>query len=404
MSTPQHSADDAAVGFYYQGLFALLVLLDAGDDGSVAVEAGDDVELRGSDPTLFQLKHSLGDPPAVSVKSDGFWKTLAIWAPHAKDMSRRFVFVTCADLQPDSSLQELCTENPNVLRVVKTLVAEAERVVKAREIRQAAGERLPYAVRIAGCEALLSLLPDDLSRLISRIRIASRQVNAADLPNEIEKRLNSYLPPAIRPKVVERLIEWWDRQVALSLLKKRSPHLFKRELQEKLHEIIAQHASEGLPDDFSLREPESLETELGTAMERQINLVNGGHARIHRAAVARWRARNQRERWMKDDLSLAAALDTFDQRLIERWADRHGPMRDDYAAESDDAKRMKGVELLDWSHLNAPNEVPPVRPRWSEAFLVQGSYQQLADELKVGWHPQFRELFQSTNDDEGDEH
>ena len=37
-------------------------------------------------------------------------------------------------------------------------------------------------------------------------------------------------------------------------------------------------------------------------------------------------------------------------------------------------------------------------------FLVQGTYQQLAEELRVGWHPRFRELLSANNSKIESEH
>ena len=68
-----HSAIDAAVGYYYQGVYALLILLQAGDDAEVLLEEADDVVLEGTQKTLHQLKHSLGaDPRPLSVKCRRF--------------------------------------------------------------------------------------------------------------------------------------------------------------------------------------------------------------------------------------------------------------------------------------------------------------------------------------------
>jgi hypothetical protein len=57
----------------------------------------------------------------------------------------------------------------------------------------------------------------------------------------------------------------------------------------------------------------------------------------------------------------------------------------------------RGLEILDWSHLLAHAEVPPIRPLFTAEFLVQGTYQQLADEELVGWHPHYKALLASQN-------
>jgi hypothetical protein len=59
------SAEDAALGFYYQAYFAFLTLLEqTGDDAGVGVERLDDVELKvDGHCLLYQLKHSIKAAP-----------------------------------------------------------------------------------------------------------------------------------------------------------------------------------------------------------------------------------------------------------------------------------------------------------------------------------------------------
>ena len=138
--------------------------------------------------------------------------------------------------------------------------------------------------------------------------------------------------------------------------------------------------------------PPSIAAVTGRVMEKQIELVKGGSQRLNREFVARWRARNQRDEWLEDDLAAAAELDKFDQSLIEIWGDRFGPMKDDCAGLAEDECSRHGLVLLDWSHLEAHKALPPIRPLWPHAYLVQGSLQQLAEQIKVGWHPNYDAL------------
>ena len=81
----------------------------------------------------------------------------------------------------------------------------------------------------------------------------------------------------------------------------------------------------------------------------------------------------------------------YDDLLKEEWHNLHGPMCDD-CRDSDDAERSRrGLEVLEWGHAAAPIVVRPPRPNWSEAFYVRGMLQQFADDLEVGWHPDYLE-------------
>lgn len=77
-----HSAVNAALGFYYQSLYGLLSIVRAShDDAAVCLERLDDVEiLTNGQSLLSQLKHSLSKKPAaVTLSSIALWKTLKAW-------------------------------------------------------------------------------------------------------------------------------------------------------------------------------------------------------------------------------------------------------------------------------------------------------------------------------------
>lgn len=394
--TSKQDATGPAVGYYYQGLYAILLLFQQEDGGHVSVETGDDIQQGGSaSPRLTQLKHSLGTPPALTEKNDGFWKTVGFWIPQLSSPNVTFAFVTCAELAPGTVLHGLTDAGGSTCAdVLATLDTEAARVVAAVAVakkKAKKGQPLPYAQRLSGCEAYLALTPTQRLEFLSRLRIYAAAPNAMGIEAAVVEKLTTY-PRPIRPLLARRLVEWWDYRVARSLIGVAPREIFKEELLDQLNEIAVSLSDDSLPDDFSSVQPLSVEAELGTTMEKQIALVDGGKSRVMRAALARWRARSQRERWLSERVGLADILNQFDDSLIETWRDRHGPMCEDCATESDEEKQERGRELLDWSHLEAHQQVAPIRAKWNKPFLVQGSFQELAERARVGWHPDFEAL------------
>jgi hypothetical protein len=393
----EHEATDSALGYYYQGMYALLVLLDADDDGEVSLETDDDIQATGSAPRLLQLKHSTGTPPVLTTKADGFWKTLPIWIPFLSRRELRFVFVTCAEVASSSSMAAL-TVNGDRTAVGDELRLEAERVIAEVNAARKAKKDPPYAKRRDACEAFLGLTPQHRSELLSRITIIPRAPSIQRVESEVEQRL-TLQPRAMRPQIAKRLIEWWDYRVVQSLTGALPRLIEKDELLGRITEIVIALADDNLTDDYGWKLPPDLASDLGSNMEHQIRLVDGGDARIERAAVARWRAREQRNRWISERAGIAQQLQQFDQSLVRFWSERHGPLCDDCKQAADAAKRIKGRELLDWSHLTAHVEIPRLRPKWDKPFLVQGSFQQLAEQLQVGWHPDYLSLLARPNAD-----
>jgi hypothetical protein len=400
-SGSQHSASDSAIGYYYQGMYALLVLLDANDDARVSVETADDVTIEDGATHLYQLKHSLSPGTPLTIKADGLWKTIKVWCDHGPQSGDQFILATCAVVNDDDILQEL-TEIGSIRSdaLVKLFDDEATRVRAARAKPVAKGETKPYATRSPGCEAWLGLSPAGRQSFLSSIRLMPAVPNAADIPDAVAQKLKTCVLADVRQRLVERLLEWWDRQVILSMLNRRDRKISKTELLAQIERLIIEHSNRGLPDDVAGLFPDDLDAETGGIMARQIELVAGGRSRIKRAAIARWRVRTQREKWLADDLSIAPELDRFDSALMEKWDDRFGPMKDDCAGADEPECQCSGLQLLDWSHLEAHQEVQPIRPLFTAEYLVQGSFQQLADERRIGWHPKYEELLAAEEQEE----
>lgn len=428
--SPRNDATDSYLGFVFQGLYALILLLDAGDGDTVSVETQDDVALEGRELVLSQLKHSLGTPPDLRITNVGFWKTVRFWAewliadrerrplhspgtaaqipsdsvtpsssPSAEPPrpGTRFCFITVAAVGNDDALAKAVEGRArgagDIASLVEALATEAQRVDDERAEARAAHEPLPHAERAAGCTAFLGLSPDERTRFVERLTILPGHFRITDIQAQVVARLRGRVRVATQERIAERLIEWWDRQVALALMGRRSRGITKEELSGAVHDIIAEHGTRTLPDDFSWRRPadEDLAAERGNNIERQIALVRGGEHRVDRALLARWRARAQRERWTGSDVSLAPILQKFDDQLKEAWAEKFGPMCDDCVGLGDHEVCRHGRDLVDWAHDDAPRQVPPPRVEWSQPFYAQGMLQQFADQLEVGWHPEFRQ-------------
>ncbi|MCE9551916.1 MAG: hypothetical protein K8T91_00860 [Planctomycetes bacterium] len=397
MSKPSlQSAVPSALGYYFQSLYALVLLCDAEDDAGISIETDDDLLLEGDVNKLVQLKHSLADKAHLSITDTGLWKAIRNWSPRTRDGTEQFLFVTRAVITDDSALYPLIKPNTHRKELVAALVAEATRVMDERTAAEKAGKKpIPHQERYKGCEAFLALNPKSQQQLVKFIQIPLDAPTAADVPEILSKKLGSMLLPNVREIIIERLIQWWDREVLLSLLGKRLRSLSKQELQTALNRLIIEHGEESLPDDFSPLQPTGNDDGVGRFMQRQIDWVNGGIARLNRAALARWRARNQREAWMRKEISIAQELRKYDDYLVEQWKDRFAPAKEDCKSSDEQAQCKVGLILLDWSHLNAPKDVRPIRKLWEHAYLIQGTFQQLAEQGDVGWHPDYEAKYKA---------
>ena len=270
------------------------------------------------------------------------------------------------------------------------MVKEAERVVKARESAEKNNTPLPYSDRVGGCVAFLHLASIERLNLVRRMRIQHGSPNITAIESLIAEQLK-ILPADQRQTVAQRLIEWWDRQVVYSLCGKREKVLSRVELQLQISMIVGDIEQGKLLADFeTLSPPEDYQPD--GMLARQIKLVEGKPSDHSRALREEWKAREQRSKWLNSSPAMRSLIVGYDDVLKEHWSDRHEQMVENCTGLEHKEKCTFGLKILRWTHEEAPCVVRPISEGWNAAYYVRGSYQVLAINREVGWHPEYREL------------
>ena len=390
-----HSAEAAALGFYYQSFFALLTLLAQDtDNAAVAIERLDDVELQtDGHKLLYQLKHSISvAPPPITLKSRALWRTIKVWAdilPGLALSETTLHLVAVGGIPADSLLKALTSPDADRDELAKALSIEAQRVVDARMAAANANppKPLPYEDRSDGCEAFLALSETERLNLLRRALLRQESPNVAGIEKLIAVHLK-ILPPDQQVQVAGRLVEWWDRQIVYSLCGKRERLISRTELQHQISTFVADIEQGKLLADFeTVNPPEDYQPD--GMLSRQIKLVEGKPSDHSKAIREEWRAREQRSKWLNGNPAMAVTIHDHDRVLEEHWSDRHCQIMEDCAERGEKEKCASGLKILRWTHDEAPNIVRPIAEGWNAAYYVRGSYQVLAIDLKVGWHPDY---------------
>ena len=391
-----HSAADAAIGFYYQSLYGLLCIVKAtDDDAAVCLERLDDVELQLNGQTfLNQLKHSLSKKPKpVTISSVSLWKTLKAWIdvlPKVSLADTKFQLVTVAPLPAGSVLRPLLDENAARTGLQALLADEAKRVSNEREAAATVKASLPHGERASACAAYLKLSEPSRHALLRRISIHPASSNIVQISEDIAGAL-THFPPDRRKAIAIRLIEWWDLQVMQSFCGMRERTIAMLEVQLKLTEIAGElHRDEILADFQFLAPPDDHSPP--SLIAKQLELVDCTKTEIRIAEREEWRARSQRHKWMSERVDMAGRIALYDQRLVEAWKDRHDLMVEQASYATDAQKRNAGLLVFRWSFNEAKAQISPFAKNWSADYYVRGSYQFLAADLRVGWHPEFKAL------------
>lgn len=163
------------------------------------------------------------------------------------------------------------------------------------------------------------------------------------------------------------------------------------EVEQKLDDIRDGLKRDALPLDMQHVIPSTDQLASFDEMRfvKQLKSVGIGGRRVEFAKRDFYLASAQRSRWVRENLLFDDEVGLFEKRLIEEWEPRFAQMCDGLEAGCDDSVlRSSGQKLYGWVETDARF---PIRSQ-TVRFLSVGSYQILADNLRVGWHRDFESL------------
>ncbi|MFQ6753525.1 ABC-three component system protein [Cereibacter sphaeroides] len=387
-----HGAAQSAAGYLYQARLALAECLRYAYSEStieIAIERLDDVsfEKNGAPLELLQTKHHLKKAGDLSDGSVDLWKTLRVWA-HAisGDPSlpgrTRFVLVTTAKAPEGSAAAHLRPEGSGLT---------ARDPAVATRLLMAASEASSNFGLQKSIEAFKGLSPAIRYELVAAIEVLDRAALISDIGVTIEERLRMMAPRGKAALAREQLEGWWWPRICAALQADTPGTISVLEVEQKLDDIRDGLKRDSLPLDLEHVEPSPAELASFDEMRfvKQLQSIGIGGVRLEYAKRDFYRASVQRSRWVRESLLFDDEVGRFEHRLIEEWQPRFAQMCDALTDWCDTAAlHTSGQKLYGWVEAEARF---PIRSQ-TVRFLTVGSYQILADDLRVGWHRDFESL------------
>jgi len=383
-------ASTSAIGYLYQCRRALLsgILLCKTHPGlDLSLEKFDDVafEKEASPVELIQTKHhaqagNLGD---MSVD---LWKTLGLWSERAKAdpeivLNIRFSLITTATAPPGSAA-ELLREGR----------ADSQ-IDKALALLEAAAKSSANVSTEKHRKAFL-MLPSHLRvKLMGSVFVYDNEPNITDVRAEIEDQCWSAAPSEHIKTFVDYLEGWWFSSVILILSGNNSDVIPVQRIRAKIDELREAFKLGSLPlDENQLSMIEiNLPSEDNRTFVQQLKLLSLPESIISLSIRDYYRSSEQRSRWARENLLLDGESERYDAELADRWLRIFSARIDESSPLSTNAEKIKcGKSIFHWAN----NVQIPFRNR-GELWLSAGSYQILADQVRVGWHPDFKSLLQT---------
>ena len=381
------SAADSLLGYLYQVRTALLWSLQKlpyGADFLVSVETLDDVafETKGGTPQeLVQTKHHRSRAAKLTDASPDLWKSLRIWFESAE----------AGKVIAGTSLHLLTTARAASGSVAHNLRSWGRDVDAALSALESTAQSSSNKVNQPAYKAFLKATPARRRALLEAVIVIDAAPTIADADQALRAVVFSAVERQHLESFLERLEGWWIRRV-LQQLATPGDRILAEELESRMSDFREQFKQESLPIDddlldFTLDEATHA-AHAGSTFVRQVELSKAGKHRVAAAVRDYYRAFEQRSRWLREELVFVGEIPKYERRLVEEWDLIFASMKDELGEEATaEAKERAARGVLHW----AEQSVILIRPGVTEPFVTRGSLHMLADEKRVGWHPEFRD-------------
>lgn len=387
MTLPSISTFGAApsmVGYLYQVRLALLwaIRRSRTSDFVVSLETLDDVsfEVGGEPLAVLQVKHSLKAAANLTDLSAELWKTLRVWLVGLSSgeipLNTARLLITTAAAPPGSVCAALGIEG-RVRNVVEA----------AKRLKYAATSSTNSELKPA-FEAYLALEETEREALLAQVYVIPSQPDAVEIAEQLQSELY-HVSLNHQALSVQMLEGWWFKRVLNELVHPEGG-IPRAEIDAQISDIQESLKPDALPIDEDLDALMIVLEQLPEFADRpfykQIELVSGSQLRIRNAITSYLQAFRQRSAWTRHDLLFDADLDKYDKRLQAEWELQYGQVCDELGPNvTDAAMAQAGRALLKW----AEDAHISIRSGVNVPWVCRGSLHMLAEDMRVGWHPQF---------------
>jgi hypothetical protein len=384
------SAADSALGYLYQVRVALLWALrrlKIDHDFVISLETLDDVtfESKGGKPEeLLQTKHHRNREATLTDASEDLWKSLRVW----------FEGHTTKVIPPGTALYLLSTGRATAGSIAARLRSDDGRDVDgALKALETTAQSSTSKTNAPAYAAFLGTSTKDRKKLLDSVVIIDGAPTITALDDDLKTEVFWAVERKNHDAFLERLEGWWLRR-CLKQLASAAPtdRVLATEIEAQMSDLREQFKQDSLPIDddlltFDLDEATEL-AHAGSTFVRQLEIIVAGKRRIAAAVRDYYRAFEQRSRWLRNDLLLVGDLTQYERRLVEEWGLVFEGVKDELGDTAAEAAQQKAArEVLKW----AESVSLPIRPGVTEPFVTRGSLHMLADEVRLGWHPEFHD-------------
>lgn len=381
MSLISHTAAGQALGYFYQLERALSSIALSPTGSTVGIETEDDivVKLTNGEEIHEQDKSSTTSYP-FSPRSSDFWKTLNIWLEAIKEK----------EIDPETTTFQMVTNKTASSSLAKEMAVAADETTIAAcvlKIRDE-GKAIETAIKPL-VNKVLAYSDKELATLIKKIKYKdgtdtySRSALISDLQIVEDD-------PAIADRIIDTLTGWLFNEVVESW-RAKLPAIIERDALVRVKNNLIISINETLINDkiFSMAEINSFDElhHQESMFVKQMDLVDCTPDEIIEAIHDYLHSIAKKTGIATKGYVTHTEMEDMEEELVKRWKTIFRSQKILHKSTHDAAEIGQLIFLATLDH-NATLG----RFKMQNFFLTRGSYHSLANDMKLGWHPDYKVL------------
>jgi hypothetical protein len=364
------------LGYGLQYTRMLAVLLEPGDRDVVSLEVFEDVGAEGPAGTVAsQTKSSLSGNP-VSNGSDTFWKPLRNWLDAIKS----------GQLSPEKTIFELYVFG-DYQGEICTLFSNAKSDSEALKALSRSKEIIAATSVKASANIEPLLRTENQANVVALIKNFRYRHGSGSSISDLKKQLEGLMIPSeFVDKVLTHAIGWLKQQVDTLIENGKPARILVTDFRGELAAYTRALAfSACLADMAGPVTVQGMEGHVSRWYVMQLDLIAATDERKLGAISAYLRSSVNRAEWARLALVHESSLDDFENGLVEYWKNSRAQSQILLGGKE---KNEQGQYLL----AECMKCKPHLQGHSTPYDFVEGCFHALADQLTLGWHPDFETL------------
>lgn len=388
-------ATPSALGYIYQVRYALLLALkkiaeaNDPDDCFISIEKLDDIafEENGNPAELLQAKYH-GSSGNLTDRSADLWKTVRVWSE----------LIVSHEVSPNEAAFTLLTTESALPGTIANYLGtndEARNIPAALIAMRGISQETQNATNKKAYDAFTALEPWEQEGLLNSTYVIANSPDIIEVEEKIKRQIRLSASAQHVDVFTSRLEGIWFKRVIEIMSSDDQSAISIGELVNIIDDLRSQFLPGNLPSDFDDLDPEEIDIENDErTFVEQLRLIGANNRVIRIAIVNYYRACEQRSRWSRENLVKPGELKKYLSRLKDEWENQSSLIEMAHDFSQEQQKVAAGLVLYTACQ---GNSALPIRPEFKSAYVARGSYHTLSDDKEIGWHTDYIDLLNLTN-------